>query len=181
MGLRLAVGAVLARHGEFEHHRGGGQQRQGMDRHQGEQCHQAFLAIRQLHQRDADHHQVGEHTAQRQHNAAPVEPAPGDRGAQQTECGQEIGGQRPQVQRFDVHGAHGAKQQRRDQQQEHEVGEVLDRLVAYPVQPSGEEAGGNQQEDGSEGGDDGVGSKVHQAMVSPGRPAVRRGVIRGAD
>ncbi len=46
-----------------------------------------------------------------------------------------------------MHRAHGAKQQRRDQQQKHQVGEVLDRRLANPLPLARQKAQADEDED----------------------------------
>ena len=90
------------------------------------------LAPGQAHQRRADHHRVAEGGGQRQHGRAPVEAAHQQRAGEDHDHRQEIRRHRPEVQLLHLHLAHGAKQQRRREQQEHQVRQVLHRARRRP-------------------------------------------------
>jgi len=84
-----------------------------------------------------------------------VEALPGQGGEiQQTERG-EVDAHRAEVQVFDVHGAHGAKQQRGRQHHEDEVGQVFHSAGANPLLAARHKADGNEKHHGNQGSNDG--------------------------
>jgi hypothetical protein len=79
---------------------------------------------------------------------------PGQGGEIQNAERGEVDAHRAKVQVFDVHGAHGAKQQRGRQHHENEVGQVFDRAGANPLLAPRHKADGDEKHHGNQGSND---------------------------
>jgi hypothetical protein len=73
------------------------------------------------------------------------------RGGKNQPSGSEIDGHGAKVEVLHMHRAHGAKQQRGREHNEHQVGQVLDRRGANPAAPPRKKTQRNEQNDRNQG------------------------------
>ena len=146
-----AFAAELPGLGQLEHHGAAAQQHQGVHGDQRQQRDQAFLAVDQADQRDADHHVVAEGVRQGARGGQGVE-AEDQHGADKHQADrQEVDQDGAEIQLAQLHARHGAKQQRGREDVEHQVRQVLDRGGPHPVQLGGDEPQNNQQDHRQQG------------------------------
>ena len=97
-----------------------------------------------------NHQSVAERIGQGPRRRQTVEALPGQGGEIQNAERGEVDAHRAKVQVFDVHGAHGAKQQRGRQHHEDEVGQVFHRAGANPFLAARHKADGNEKHHGNQ-------------------------------
>ena len=161
----LACGSLFTRHGQLQHHGGQGEQHQRMHRDQGEERHQPRVTIGQPHQRRANGQRVAEHRRQRQHRRPAGAALPDEDGRKQDKRRHKIHGHRLEVELLHMHCAHGAKQQRRRQHHEHQVGQVFGGHRPDPPGPTRHKTNGNQQHNRDQGSQDGMVHKISGLRV----------------
>lgn len=94
------------RHGQLQHDGCRGEQNERMNRHQRQQGDQSGLSVRQFNQRDANHHHVGKHPCQGHDHTTCGEPIHRNQHGKESERGEKIGADGPQIKLLDVHIAH---------------------------------------------------------------------------
>ncbi len=159
---------LLTRYRQFKHQRRTGEQHHRMGGHQRQQYHQPGTAVHQADHGNADHDGVGKGDGQCQHSRPPVQPLHHQRPEKQDGDSDKVCGHGLEVELLDAHLAGGAEQQCRSQQQEDQVGQILDGRSPYPLGLAGDKAGRNQQDHGEKGDKDEL---VHRTNLSA-RPPV---------
>ena len=123
-----------------------------MHSHQRQQRYQPGRAIDQRDQGNAYHDGVGVRGCEGQHRGPAVKALQQKSAAKQQADRHKVSCHGFEVELLKVDAAHGLKQQRRREQQKHQVGQILNGRLANPAQSGGGKAGADQQNNGQQRG-----------------------------